>query len=321
MIIVRDVAYDYPTARVLHAISFEVAQGAVLALVGPNGAGKTTLLRCMAALDAPAEGSISIAGIDTRDDPRAVHAALGYLPDFFGLYDELTVRQSLIYAARSRGVAAGAAERAALAAADKVQLADRLDVRAGHLSRGLRQRLAIAQTIVHGPRVLLLDEPAAGLDPEARRALSDLINRLAGEDLTIVVSSHILAELEDYSTRLLMLRDGRVAGAGVVAAGEPDAEAALVRIELAAPNTDLAAALAGLGLSVEQAGIDGASLKIAGGAEAEAAVLARLVGAGLAVRSFTPVRRTLEQTYLDEARRPAQSPAKAEAKSPEGART
>jgi ABC-2 type transport system ATP-binding protein len=320
MIVVRDVAYDYPAARVLHAISFEVAEGAVLALVGPNGAGKTTLLRCMAALDAPAEGSISIAGVDTRADPRAVHAALGYLPDFFGLYDELTVRQSLIYAARSRGVAAGAAERAALAAADKVQLADRLDMRAGHLSRGLRQRLAIAQTIVHGPRVLLLDEPAAGLDPEARRALSDLINRLAGEGLTIVVSSHILAELEDYSTRMLMLRDGRVAGAGVVAAGEPDADTALVRIELAAPHTDLAAALAGLGLSVEQAGIDGASLKIAGGAAAEAAVLARLVGAGLAIRAFTPIRRTLEQTYLDEARRPAQNLADASAKTQEGAR-
>jgi ABC-2 type transport system ATP-binding protein len=306
MIVVRDVAYDYPAARVLHAIGFEVAEGAVLALVGPNGAGKTTLLRCMAALDAPSEGSISIAGIDTRQDPRAVHAALGYLPDFFGLYDELTVRQSLIYAARSRGVAASAAERAALAAADKVQLADRLDVRAGHLSRGLRQRLAIAQTIVHGPRVLLLDEPAAGLDPEARRALSDLINRLAGEGLTIVVSSHILAELEDYSTRMLMLRDGRVAGGGVVAAHGKEAEASiLVAVELAAPRDDLAELLAGLGLETESLNGNQFRLPVAGGPEAEAALLARLIGAGLMVRAFTPVRRTLEQTYLDEARRPA----------------
>ncbi len=305
MIVVRDVAYDYPSARVLHAVSFEVAEGAVLALVGPNGAGKTTLMRCMAALDEPAEGSISIDGLDTRADPRAVHAALGYLPDFFGLYDELTVRQSLIYAARSRGVAVSAAEQAALAAAGRVQLSDRLDARAGHLSRGLRQRLAVAQTIVHGPRVLLLDEPAAGLDPEARRALSDLITRLAGEGMTIVVSSHILAELEDYSTRMLMLRDGRVAGDGVVAAGEPDAAASLVRIQLAAPRADLAAVLAGLGVAVESSDADEAHVRVPGGAEAEAALLARLVGAGLAVRAFAPVRRTLEQTYLDEARRPA----------------
>jgi ABC-2 type transport system ATP-binding protein len=304
MIAVRGVAYDYPTARVLHAISFEVAEGAVLALVGPNGAGKTTLMRCMAALDAPAEGTITIAGADTRADPRAVHAALGYLPDFFGLYDELTVRQSLVYAARSRDVPAAAAEQAALEAAGRVQLSDRLDARAGQLSRGLRQRLAIAQTIVHRPRVLLLDEPAAGLDPEARRALSDLITRLAGEGMTIVVSSHILAELEDYSTQMLMVRDGRIAGDGVVAAGVSE-DAAVVRVQLAAPRDDLAAVFAGLGVIAQSVGADEAQLLVSGGGEAEAQLLARLVAAGLAVRAFSPMRRTLEQTYLDEARRPA----------------
>ena len=225
MIVVRGVAYDYPTARVLHDVSFEVPEGAVLALVGPNGAGKTTLLRCMAALDAPAEGSIRITGVDTQADPRAVHAALGYLPDFYGLYDQLSVRQALVYAARSRDVPTAAAEAAAREAAQRVHLDDRLDQLAGQLSRGLRQRLAIAQTLVHRPRVLLLDEPAAGLDPEARRSLSDLIRRLSGEGMTIVVSSHILAELEDYSTRMLMLREGRVAGGGVVSAHGPAASA------------------------------------------------------------------------------------------------
>ncbi|HEY2658367.1 MAG TPA: ABC transporter ATP-binding protein [Caulobacteraceae bacterium] len=306
MILVRGVAYDYPTARVLHDISFEAPEGAVLALVGPNGAGKTTLMRCMAALDAPVEGHIGIAGLDTQADPRGVHAVVGYLPDFYGLYDQLSVRRSLIYAARSRGVRAASAEAAALLAAERVQLTDRLDALAGHLSRGLRQRLAIAQTIVHRPKVLLLDEPAAGLDPEARRSLSDLITRLAGEGMTIVVSSHILAELEDYSTRMLMLRDGRVAGGGVVAAHGKEAEASiLVAVELAAPRDDLAELLAGLGLETESLNGNQFRLPVAGGPEAEAALLARLIGAGLMVRAFTPVRRTLEQTYLDEARRPA----------------
>ena len=180
MIEVKDVIYDYATARALHGVSFSVASGAVLALVGPNGAGKTTLMRCMAALDSPTEGQIAIAGIDTGDDPRGVHAAIGYLPDFFGLYDELSVRRSLTYAARSRGVPPAETEAAVAEAARRVQLDDRLEQRAGELSRGLRQRLAIAQTIVHRPRVLLLDEPAAGLDPEARRSLSDLILKLAG---------------------------------------------------------------------------------------------------------------------------------------------
>jgi ABC-2 type transport system ATP-binding protein len=305
MIVVRDVSYDYPTARVLRHVSFEAPRGAVLALVGPNGAGKTTLMRCMAALDAPTEGAIQIAGLDTQADPRGVHAALGYLPDFYGLYDQLTVRQSLIYAARSRGVPVGEAAKAAAEAAERVQLSDRMEALAGHLSRGLRQRLAIAQTIAHRPRVLLLDEPAAGLDPEARRSLSDLITRLAGEGMTIVVSSHILAELEDYSTRMLMLREGRVAGGGVVAAAEPDAERVTIAVRLAAPREDLAQVLASIGARVETCGLDEARLTVSGGALAEAELLACLVGAGLAVRAFTPIRRTLEQTYLDETRRPA----------------
>jgi len=306
MISVKDVVYDYPSARALFGVSFEVERGTVLALVGPNGAGKTTLLRCVAALDAPAEGTISVAGHDTQEDPRGVHAALGYLPDFFGLYDELTVRQSLIYAACSRGVAEGAAGGAAEQAAARVHLTDRLEARAGELSRGLRQRLAIAQTIVHGPRVLLLDEPAAGLDPEARHDLSTLITRLAGEGMTIVVSSHILAELEDYSTRMLMIRDGRVAGVGVVSAHgtTADADHAMVAFTLAEPRGDLAAMLANLGLTPERVGTDEATLRVAGGGAAEAAVLAKLVGGGLPVRAYAPVKRTLEQTYLEEAAKP-----------------
>jgi ABC-2 type transport system ATP-binding protein len=247
MIVAENVIYDYPAARALHGLSFTVARGSVLALVGPNGAGKSTLMRCIAALDRPTEGRISVAGVDTRDDPRAVHAALGYLPDFFGLYDELSVRRALVYAARSRGVPAERAEAAALEAADRVDLTDRLHQRAGELSRGLRQRLAIAQTIVHAPQVLLLDEPAAGLDPEARRSLSDLIRRLGGEGMTILVSSHILAELEDYCTDMLMIRDGRATGGGVLRAGDgPGAEVGWLRLRarFAERRPDLAASWA-----------------------------------------------------------------------------
>jgi ABC-2 type transport system ATP-binding protein len=225
---------------------------------------------------------------------------LGYLPDFFGLYDELSVRRSLIYAARSRGVPAGEAEAAALAAAERVQLSDRLETRAGELSRGLRQRLAIACTLVHRPKVLLLDEPASGLDPEARRSLSDLVTSLSGEGITVVVSSHILAELEDYSTDMLMIRDGRVAGGGVIAAGMA-AQTAHAHLVIAHPRPDLRQALEHLGLTVDHATDHNATVAIPGGPDQEAAVLARIVGAGLPVRSFAPARRTLEQTYLEEA--------------------
>ena len=131
MIEVADVVFDYATARALHGVSFTVQAGAVLAMVGPNGAGKTTLLRCMAALDIPTEGTLRIAGLDTQDDPRGVHAAIGYLPDFFGLYDELTVRRALTYAARSRGMSQAAAPAAVEQAAARVQLSDRMEALAG----------------------------------------------------------------------------------------------------------------------------------------------------------------------------------------------
>jgi ABC-2 type transport system ATP-binding protein len=302
MIEVKDVIYDYATARALFGVSFSVETGAVLALVGPNGAGKTTLMRCMAALDSPTQGAISIAGIDTQEDPRGVHAAIGYLPDFFGLYEELSVKRSLTYAARSRGVPLADTEGAVREAARRVQIEDRLEQRAGELSRGLRQRLAIAQTIVHRPKVLLLDEPAAGLDPEARRSLSDLILKLAGEGMTIVVSSHILSELEDYSTQMLMIREGRVAGGGVVAAGGGARDGARIAVTFGDPPADLAAKLEALGLKVER--LDGAqAVLLAPEGEEDDAVLAKLIGAGLKVRAFQAARKTLEDAYLAEVRK------------------
>lgn len=299
MIEVKDVVYDYPASRALHGVSFKVESGTVLALVGPNGAGKTTLMRCIAALDAPTEGSITVNRLDTQAYPRGVHACIGYLPDFFGLYDELSVRQALTYAARSRGVSPEETPAAVEQAAARVQLSDRMDARAGALSRGLRQRLAIAQTIVHRPKVLLLDEPAAGLDPEARRSLSDLIVRLADEGLTIIVSSHILAELEDYSTRMLMIRGGQVAGGGVVAAGGGQADGMRLSVTFAEAPPDLADRLAALGLTVERA--DGAeAVLLSREDQPDWMLLQALVAAGLKVRAFHPVRQTLEAAYLAE---------------------
>jgi ABC-2 type transport system ATP-binding protein len=308
MIDAENLVFDYPSGRALHGIGFVVRAGAVLALVGPNGAGKSTLMRCIAALDTPTEGVVNVAGYDTRKNPREIHAALGYLSDMFGLYDALSVRQALTYAARSRGVPAAETEAAVLAAAARVGLSDRLESLAGELSRGLRQRLAIGQTIVHRPRVLLLDEPASGLDPDARKSLSDLILSLAADGMTIMVSSHILSELDDYCTEMLMLDEGRIVGGGVVAvdgkpmsdvqeaADAPPAPRMLrVKASFAAPADTLVARMEAAGLTVEHVDGDDAFLLIA--PEAESAALAALVAAGLPVRSFAPVRQTLEAAY------------------------
>jgi ABC-2 type transport system ATP-binding protein len=312
MIDAENVVYDYPSGRALRGVSFVVRAGAVLALVGPNGAGKSTLMRCIAALDAPTEGTVTVQGVDTQDDPRAIHASLGYLPDIYGLYDGLSVRRCLIYAARSRGVSVADAPAAAEAAAARVGLGDRMESLAGHLSRGLRQRLGIAQSLVHRPRVLLLDEPASGLDPEARASLSEMIRSLAGDGMTLVVSSHILSELEDYCSEMLMLREGEVVGGGVVRldgaapqntdsnggeAQESSPPPVLVRVAFATPASELFDQLVALGLSVNRIEGEDAILNLPPDTNAETATLSALVQAGLPVRSFAVVRQTLEDTY------------------------
>lgn len=210
MIEVRNLTFEYPGKRALDSVSFSVPPASITALVGPNGAGKTTLLRCMAALQEPLSGEIMIDGINVQEQPRACHQRLGFLPDFFGLYDQLSVRQCLAYAARAKGIEAARLDERVREAARGLEIEDRLESKAGDLSRGLRQRLAIAQAIIHQPSVLLLDEPASGLDPDARYSLSKLMLTLRDQGMTLIVSSHILSELEEYSSRMIVIRDGHL---------------------------------------------------------------------------------------------------------------
>jgi len=304
MIEAEALVYDYPTKRALDGVSFTVRPGEVLALVGPNGAGKTTLLRLLAALDRPFSGRVRIDGRDAAANPRSVHERIGYLPDFFGLYDDLTVARCLTYAARARGVPANAVKAAVDKAVGRVGLADRLSARASELSRGQRQRLAIGQAIVHEPSALLLDEPAAGLDPEARSSLSGLILSLATENIAIIVSSHILAELEDYCSAMLILRDGKLVKGGPI--GAVAGGRARLRIATPAPDPRLAAALAArTDVIVEDVGPGGAIVETAADPQTHADLLAALLGAGVRISGFGEEKRSLEQVYLGAARETA----------------
>lgn len=210
LIQVKQLTFEYPGTRALDSVSFDIASGSITALVGPNGAGKSTLLRCIAALDYPLSGQVLLNGVDVLDDPRASHAKIGYLSDNFGLYDALSVRQCLTFAASSQGVAADNITKVVNKTAEQLDLTNKLNSAAGALSRGQRQRVAIGQAIIHSPSLLLLDEPASGLDPEARHSLSQVFIALKNSGMTLIVSSHILAELEDYSTDMLVLKGGIV---------------------------------------------------------------------------------------------------------------
>lgn len=306
MIEAENLVFDYPNLRALRGVSFSVAAGSITALVGPNGAGKTTLLRCLAGLETPVLGRVVVDGLDVHEHPRDCHRRMGYLSDFFGLYDALTVEQCLRYRAGAQGLPP--ARHAALIekAAVRTGLSDRLGQKAGELSRGLRQRLAIAQAILHEPAIVLLDEPASGLDPDARLQLSDLLRALRGEGMTLVVSSHILAELEDYSTHMLLLRDGLLVEHHAVGEEGDAAQAVLLEIVLAVPNPALSAFLeAAPDCSLVSADEAAAKVNFSGDAAGRADLLKQLIQAGLAVSSFSVRKMDLQDVYLARSREAA----------------
>ena len=306
MIEISQLTYDYPGRRALDNVSVTIAPLTITALVGPNGAGKSTFLRLCAALDRPYFGQVKIDGLDVHDDPRAAHQRMGFLPDFFGLYDDLTVQQCLLYRARAQGVAAKDAAAAAERAAGRLDLGGRLKDKAGTLSRGLRQRLAIAQAIIHEPKVLMLDEPASGLDPEARIALASVLRRLRDDGMTIIVSSHILAELEDYSTHMLIIRDGRIVEFTPIGQTTQHLGRIRLRVRLAAEDARLSTVLSQIpDVTVSEGDGMTAVIETSDEPTHRADVLKRLMAASLAVSEFAPERLGLQDAYLNHVQAPA----------------
>ena len=300
---VIDLTFDYPGFRALAHVSLRIEPGTVTALVGPNGAGKTTLLRCIAALDTPLSGTVRVAGHDVYESPREVHALMGYLSDSFGLYSELTVAQGLEYAARSQGLASADVAAAVPTTAQRMGLGDKLQNLVSTLSRGQRQRLAIGQAIIHSPQVLLLDEPASGLDPEARGALAGVFKALQAQGMTLLVSSHILAELDAYSTHMLALNQGRVlehralGGATPASAGTPAER--LLRLEFVHSAESVASWLANqVNITLRRIDASGLEISLRGDAAAQAALVSACVAAGYPLTVVAPVTENLQQSYL-----------------------
>ena len=206
MIEIKNLSFRFGTHWALNELSFTIPEGSITALVGPTGAGKTTLMRCMSALAHPTEGQVLIDGIDSSEDPHACHRLLGFLADNFGLYEELTVEQSLAYFAAAHQMDQQRVEEVL----EQVNLTDKKKEQIKSLSRGMRQRVGIAQAIIHLPKYLILDEPASGLDPEARIQLAELFKQLNKAGITLLVSSHILAELDQYANHLIVLKAGKL---------------------------------------------------------------------------------------------------------------
>jgi ABC-2 type transport system ATP-binding protein len=208
---VENLSFLYPETHALKDLNFSIEAGRIIALVGPNGAGKSTLFKCLIAELEPFTGTISFNGTDYSKKPHELAKHIGYLSDFFGLYTELTVRQSLNYFCEAREIEKAKTSSRVVEIATLLGIDDKLDAPVNALSRGMKQRLAIGQVIVHYPKVLLLDEPASGLDPQARINLAKLLTKLRDEKgMTIIVSSHILAELDKYAEELMIIEMGEL---------------------------------------------------------------------------------------------------------------
>jgi ABC-2 type transport system ATP-binding protein len=293
-----NLSFEYPGTLALDDVSITVADGAVAALVGPNGAGKTTLLKCLAALDRPLSGAITIGDTDVIEEPRQCHRMVGYLSDFFGLYDNLTTLQCLTYVASANGISASDRDGAVKRAAERLDITDLLGNKAGAMSRGQRQRLAIAQAVVHEPKVLLLDEPASGLDPEARHSLSKLFLSLAAEGMTLLVSSHILAELEEYSTEMIILKKGRVVSHESITDDGPSSWTS-IRLTIAGPAEALVTALDSKnGVSEVRVEENEAVFNFSGDASGRHKLLKELLNDGLKIDSFAEEKINIHDQYI-----------------------
>lgn len=213
-IAVRDVAQRFGDVRALRDVTFKVPVGSICGLVGANGAGKTTTMKLIVTELRPSDGSVTVLGHDTSVDPRAVRACIGYMPDAAGLYEELNLVEYLGFFAAFHGIAPARRKLATETAMELAGVTKFATRRLGGLSKGERQRVLLARTVIHDPELFVLDEPADGLDPIGRVELRELLLLLHERGKTIFLSSHVLADLEMIATHVVLLAEGRVVFSG-----------------------------------------------------------------------------------------------------------
>jgi len=300
----RGLLKRYDGTLAVAGVDLSIGEGEIFGLVGPNGAGKTTMLRMLATLLAPTAGDAEIAGESIRRNPQAVRRVLGYMPDAFGVYDDMKVWEYLDFFGRCYGLGPAQRKRMIGDLLELVDLAAKRDAYVLSLSRGMQQRLCLAHALVHDPQVLLLDEPASGLDPRARVELRELLRELRSLGKTIVISSHILPELEELCTSVAIVDKGRVLAAGTISdigqrlrvgevlrvrvlGGETKVEEARAwfeaRDDVASATTDLLGEIE-IGFRGDEAGA--------------AALLATAIRAKVRVVSYSPAATDLQELFL-----------------------
>ncbi len=294
----------YDGTLAVAGVNLSVEQGEIFGLVGPNGAGKTTTLRILATLLLPSAGTAEIAGMSVTRNPDQVRRVIGFMPDAFGVYDDMKVWEYLDFFARCYGIGPAARRRMIGDLLELVDLGDKRDAYVQTLSRGMQQRLCLAHALVHDPQVLLLDEPASGLDPRARVELRELLRELRSLGKTILISSHILPELEELCTSVAIVDRGQVLAQGRVADIERRLRfGAVLRVRLLLEGEALEAARATFAADPEVASaalLDDGTIELGfrGDDAASARLLSECVTAGMPIVSFARAASDLEELFL-----------------------
>lgn len=296
----RNLTRRYGKVTAVDRLDLQVPAGALYGLIGPNGAGKTTTLRMLAGLLEPTDGEIVLNGEVANHDWRDLRRQIGFMPDFFGVYEDMLVWEYLDFFARCYGIERQRRERVTEELLELVDLGEKREAYVQTLSRGMQQRLCLAHALVHDPQVLLLDEPASGLDPRARVEMRELLRELGAMGKTIVVSSHILSELAELCDSVGIIERGRL-----IASGSLEEIRRRVRQDRTLqirPLGDLEGveqAIAGHPGVGEVYAVGGSlEVRFVGDDEAAADLLETLVDRGVRIVSFSEVMSDLEEAFL-----------------------
>jgi ABC-2 type transport system ATP-binding protein len=290
----------FGTTKAVQDVSFSVSRGHVFGYIGPNGAGKTTSMRILATLDMPTWGDAFVDGFSVTQDPDRVRRRLGFMPDYFDTQPSILVREYLDFFARAYGVMGAERQRALPRVMSFTKLDGLAEKPIDGLSKGMKQRLCLGRAIIHDPAVLIMDEPAAGLDPRARIQLREMIGQLAADGKSILVSSHILTELAEMCDTVAIIEQGRLLAVGTVdeiqQAKQPQRS---VHVAVLGPTEGLAQWLTDRG-DVHQVHIDKQTICFVhdGDQQSEADMLREIVLAGFRVAAFGSRAKTLEDVFM-----------------------
>jgi len=299
--------YFGSTCAVDH-LSFTVESGEVVGFIGPNGAGKTTTMRVLATLDEPDAGDCFVDGFSVVNDPDQVRFRLGFMPDAYGAYPNVSCVEYLDFFARAYGLRGRDRIEAIQRVFDFTHMHHMADKPMNGLSKGMKQRLCLGRALIHDPAVLILDEPAAGLDPRARIELKELISRLAAAGKSLLISSHILSELAEMCDRVAIIERGQLLASGSVEeilSRQPGLDGdsvalATIFVQTVQQDNELVQWLAGIpevtGVELKSGGIE---LQYPEDPAARADLLQRVLAQGFAVCNFSHRRRSLEEVFMN----------------------